>query len=132
MLYDTGARVQELIDLNAGDVRLDTPPQVRLMGKGRKMRAVPLMDATVDILRNHRRDNGLDRPEHADQPLFQNRQGERLTRTGVRYLLQKYVAGRTARSSRVHAAGEPAQPCGTRRECTCCRVVSRSKSSATS
>jgi site-specific recombinase XerD len=91
VLYDTGARVQELIDLNAGDVRLDAPPQVRLMGKGRKMRAVPLMDATVDILRDHRHENGLDRPEHADQPLFQNRQGGRLTRTGVRYLLQKYV-----------------------------------------
>jgi integrase/recombinase XerD len=91
VLYDTGARVQELIDLNAGDVRLDPPPQVRLMGKGRKMRAVPLMDATVDILREHRRENGLDRPEHAERPLFQNRHGERLTRTGVRYLLQKYV-----------------------------------------
>ena len=91
VLYDTGARVQELIDLNAGDVRLDAPPQVRLMGKGRKMRAVPLMDATVDILRDHRRENRLDRPEHADRPLFQNRQGGRLTRTGVRYLLQKYV-----------------------------------------
>ena len=91
VLYDTGARVQELIDLNAGDVRLDPPAQVRLMGKGRKMRAVPLMDATVDILRDHRRDNGLDRPEHADLPLFQNRQGGRLTRAGVRYLLQKYV-----------------------------------------
>ena len=91
VLYDTGARVQELIDLNAGDVRLDPPAQVRLMGKGRKMRAVPLMDATVDLLRDHRRDNGLDRPEHADLPLFQNRQGGRLTRAGVRYLLQKYV-----------------------------------------
>jgi len=91
VLYDTGARVQELIDLNAGDVRLDTPPQVRLMGKGRKMRAVPLMDATVDILRDHRRENALDRPEHADQPLFQNRQGGRLSRAGVRYLLRKYV-----------------------------------------
>lgn len=91
VLYDTGARVQELIDLSAGDVRLDPPEQVRLMGKGRKMRAVPLMDATVQILRDHLRDNGLDRPEHTDQPLFQNRQGGRLTRSGVRYLLQKYV-----------------------------------------
>ena len=95
VLYDTGARVQELIDLNAGDVRLDAPAQVRLMGKGRKMRAVPLMDATVQILRDHRRDHrrdhGLDRPEHADQPLFQNRQGGRLSRSGIRYVLQKYA-----------------------------------------
>src|SRR5437870_6680303 len=91
VLYDAGARVQELIDLNAGDVRLDPPPQVRLMGKGRKMRALPLMDATVELLRDHRRDNNLDRPEHADKPFFQNRQGARLSRSGVRYLLQKYV-----------------------------------------
>ncbi|MDN7182866.1 site-specific integrase [Caballeronia sp. SEWSISQ10-4 2] len=91
VLYDTGARVQELIDLNAGDVRLDPPSQVRLLGKGRKMRAVPLMDATVELLRQYRHDNNLDRPEHADKPLFQNRQGTRLTRSGVRYLLHKYV-----------------------------------------
>jgi integrase/recombinase XerD len=61
------------------------------MGKGRKMRAVPLMDATIKLVRDHRRENGLDRPEHADKPLFQNRQGARLSRAGVRYLLQKYV-----------------------------------------
>jgi site-specific recombinase XerD len=91
VLYDTGARVQELIDLNAGDVRLDPPPQLRLMGKGRKMRAVPLMDATIELLREHRRENSLDRPEYADKPLFQNRKGGRFSRSGVRYLLQKYV-----------------------------------------
>ncbi len=91
LLYDTGARVQELLDLNAGDVRLDPPAQVRLMGKGRKMRAVPLMDATTQILRDHLRENGLDCPEQFDQPLFLNRQGKRLSRTGVRYVLHKYV-----------------------------------------
>jgi integrase/recombinase XerD len=91
VLYDTGARVQELIDLNAGDVRLDPPSHVRLMGKGRKQRAVPMMDETVELLRQYRRDNSLDRPEHAEKPLFQNRQGARLSRSGVCYLLQKYV-----------------------------------------
>ena len=91
VLYDTGARVQELIDLNVGDVRLDPPAQVRLMGKGRKMRAVPLMEATVRILRDYLRENGLQGTEHFDQPLFQNRQGGRFSRSGVRYLLQTYV-----------------------------------------
>ncbi len=91
VLYDTGARVQELVDLTAGDVRLDPPPQVRLMGKGRKMRAVPLMDPTAEILRAYLRENGLDRPEHFDRPLFQNRNGGGLSRSGVRYILRKYV-----------------------------------------
>ena len=91
VLYDTGARSQELVDISVGDVRLDAPAQIRLMGKGRKIRAVPLMDATVQLLRDHIRENGLDRPEHADQPLFQNRQGERYTRSGLRYVLEHYV-----------------------------------------
>jgi site-specific recombinase XerD len=91
MLYDTGARVQELVDVSAGDVRLDPPPQIRLMGKGRKLRAVPLIDPTTEILRTYLRENGLDRPEHFDRPLFQNRHGGRLSRSGVRYILGKYV-----------------------------------------
>lgn len=91
VLYDTGARVQELVDLSVGDVRLDTPAQIRLIGKGRKMRAVPLMDTTVQILCDYLRENNLDSPEHFDKPIFQNRQGQRLSRSGVRYILEKYV-----------------------------------------
>jgi integrase/recombinase XerD len=98
ILYDTGARVQELIDLSAGDVRLDPPAQVRLMGKGRKMRAVPLMEKTVQLLRDHVRENHLDRPEEFDRPLFRNRRDQRLSRSGIRYILQKHVG--KARSKR--------------------------------
>lgn len=98
ILYDTGARVQELIDLSAGDVRLDPPAQVRLMGKGRKMRAVPLMENTVQLLRDHMHENHLDRPEQFDRPLFRNGCDQRLSRSGIRYILQKHVG--KARSKR--------------------------------
>ena len=98
ILYDTGARVQELIDLSAGDVRLDPPAQVRLMGKGRKMRAVPLMEKTVQLLRDHMHENHLDRPEQFDRPLFRNRCDQQLSRSGIRYILQKHVG--KARSKR--------------------------------
>lgn len=91
VLYDTGARVQELIDLSVGDVRLDTPAQLRLLGKGRKMRAVPLMDNTAQLLRDHLQENHLDRSEHFDKPLFQNARRQRLSRSGIRYILQKYL-----------------------------------------
>lgn len=96
VLYDTGARVQELIDLNANDVRLTSPAQVRLLGKGRKVRVVPLMDATAQLLRDHMREHELDRPDRSHLPLFQNRHGGRLSRSGVRYVLQCHVqAART-------------------------------------
>lgn len=48
MLYDTGARVQELADLNLSSLHLDVPnPFVTLIGKGRKSRNVPLLNKTV-------------------------------------------------------------------------------------
>lgn len=83
--------MQELIDLNANDVRLTSPARVRLMGKGRKVRVVPVMDATARLLRDHMRACDLDRPDRGHLPLFQNRQGGRLSRSGVRYLPQCHV-----------------------------------------
>ena len=91
ILYDSGARVQELIDLSVGDVRLDPPAQLRLLGKGRKMRAVPLMDNTVSLLRDHIQENHFDRPEKFDKPLFPNRRNQRLSRSGIRYILQQHL-----------------------------------------
>ncbi|MCK4514688.1 MAG: tyrosine-type recombinase/integrase, partial [Spirochaetaceae bacterium] len=91
ILYDTGARVQELIDLSVGDVRLDPPAQLRLLGKGRKTRAVPLMENTTQLLRRHIQENRLDRAEQFDEPLFQNARHQRLSRSGIRYILQKYL-----------------------------------------
>lgn len=91
VLYDSGARVQELIDISARDVRLDSPAQIRLTGKGRKSRVVPLLDGTVHLLTEYMREHRLNWPDRADSPLFSNRQGERLSRSGVRYILSKYV-----------------------------------------
>ena len=90
LLYDTGARVQELIDLSVADIRLASPPQVRLAGKGRKIRIVPLMLGTAHNVCEHLKEHALDRPERANEPLFVNRQGKRFSRWGVRHLLSKY------------------------------------------
>jgi integrase/recombinase XerD len=98
ILYDTGARVQELIDLAVGDVRLDPPAQMRLLGKGRKMRAVPLMENTVQLLRDYIHETHLDRSEQFDKPLFRNLHHQRLSRSGIRYILHKYLV--RARSKR--------------------------------
>jgi site-specific recombinase XerD len=100
VLYDTGARVQEVIDLSVGDIRLDPPSLVRLMGKGRKMRTVPLMENTVQLLRDHLHEHHFDRPEQFDKPLFRNRHHQRLSRSGIRYILHKYlVSARRKRPS---------------------------------
>ena len=107
VLYDTGARVQELIDLSVGDVRLDPPAQLRLMGKGRKMRAVPLMDNTIPLVRDHLQEKHLDRPEQFDKPLFQNARGQRLSRSGIRYILQKYLGRARSKLSSLNRKVSP-------------------------
>ena len=91
LLYDAGARVQELIDLSARDVRLASPAQIRITGKGRKTRIVPLMASTVELLREYIQEQGLTGLEQLDKPLFANRHDGRLSRSGVRYLVGKYT-----------------------------------------
>ncbi len=90
VLYDTGARVQEIADVCAGDVRLDAPSHIRLTGKGRKTRIVPLMANTVAMLSDYMREHQLLLSERRDQPLFFNRYRRPLSRSGIRYLLDKY------------------------------------------
>lgn len=91
LLYDSGARVQELIDLSARDVRLQSPATLRLLGKGRKVRVVPLMKQTAALLKDYMDEHGLDPDRTPDAPLFVNHQGKRLTRPGITYILNKYM-----------------------------------------
>ena len=79
MLYNTGARVSELIRLTPGSVVLEGSACVHLHGKGRKERTVPLWRTTTGVLRQWLRHH----PRAADQPLFPNRVGGPMTRTGV-------------------------------------------------
>jgi integrase/recombinase XerD len=91
LLYDTGARVSELIDLTAGDVRLDDLPSVSLTGKGNKTRRVPLMSNTALILKQYLEENKLGLPSKKTQPIFMNVKNSKFTRVGITYILQKYA-----------------------------------------
>lgn len=90
-LYDTAARVQEICDLRIGDVRLEHPASVRILGKGRKTRTVPLLPSTSQNLKNYLAENRMLAPEKNHLPLFTNRDGKPLTRAGLTYILNKYV-----------------------------------------
>lgn len=90
LLYDSGARVQEICDLRVRDVRLEKPYTVTLTGKGSKVRFVPIMTATADALAAYLKENRLQAPEKADFPLFRNHQRGKLTRAGVAYILKKH------------------------------------------
>jgi len=89
LLYNTGARVQEVVDLNIDDMRLDDLGQVKLLGKGSKQRACPLWPETVVAIKDYieqRKQQGI----KSDVFILNNKK-ERITRFGIRYIVKKYA-----------------------------------------
>lgn len=104
-MFNTGARVQETLTIRPCDLQLETRPQVRLFGKGRKERVCPLWPQTAALLRALLAERPG--PMLPQSPIFLNHQGHHLTRFGIRYLLQKYctrarIGTPTLRTKRLH------------------------------
>jgi integrase/recombinase XerD len=97
-MFNTGARVQEALDVRVEDVRFESPPQVKLLGKGRQERICPLWPVTAKLLTALLAERGT----RGSPLLFPNARGQPMTRYGVRYLLRRYVtkAARTTPSLR--------------------------------
>jgi len=89
-LYNTGARVQEVIDLKVGGIRLVPPPVAIVTGKGGKTRVVPLWSETVVLLDAYLKERGVQ--QNSEARLFINARGEPLTRFGIRYILRTRLA----------------------------------------
>jgi integrase/recombinase XerD len=87
-IYNTGARVSEATALDVAHLHLDRTPRVDLRGKGRKERTVPLWKSTARTLAGWVRE----RDAPSDTPLFPNRDGGRITRSGVARRLALAVA----------------------------------------
>ena len=88
-LYNTGARVQEVVNLQTSDIHQQTPLQVRIIGKGNKERICPLWPETVraiDTYLHHREEDGC-----GSSALFLNAKGEPITRFGIRHIVRKYA-----------------------------------------
>jgi site-specific recombinase XerD len=86
-LYNTGARIQEALDVCPQAIRFDPPACVRLYGKGRKERLCPLWPETMSLLRSLLRRQ----PRADDEPIFVNRYGVPLGASGLRFKLAEYV-----------------------------------------
>jgi len=97
MLYNTGARVSEIIGVKVGDVVMDESPCVHLRGKGRKQRTTPLWKSTVQEIRAWL---GRNPTLVADAALLPNREGHAMTRCNVCQRLNIAVA----RAAKVHSS----------------------------
>ena len=95
LLYGSGPRLAELQGLNVADADLVTE-QVKVRGKGRKERIVPLTGAAVTAIRRYepRRDEIVGRAKGTDRKaLFLNRQGGRFSRSGIQRAIHALLDG---------------------------------------
>lgn len=91
LLYDSGARVQELIDLSPSSLNLNKPYCITLFGKGNKKRIVPLQEEQVKLLQAYMAENNLNQSAFNQQPLFANNRGKKFTNAGVSFILNMYA-----------------------------------------
>ena len=91
LLYDSGARAQELCGIRVGDIRFSNPASVLLHGKGGKSRVVPLMNRPTRILQQFIAERKFGTAEK-DAPLFLNQRGEPITPACIRNVICKYIS----------------------------------------
>ena len=86
LLYSSGLRVSELVGLDSNQLDLDLGI-VRVMGKGRKERIVPVGVKAIEVLKAYLEERGMLKGE---EPIFINSLGGRLTARSVGRLIKKY------------------------------------------
>lgn len=92
LLYDSAARVQEIIDLKVKDLRLDKPAVITLHGKGQKTRTVPITEKTKNLLKPYlQRRTSNSGISAGDEYVFVNQKKQQLSRWGISYIIGKYV-----------------------------------------
>lgn len=123
LLYNSGTRVQELIDLTPICIRFEKPYSIVVKGKGNKKRLVPLDEPIIKLLKNYLDETGLCRPGKESHPLFFNAQGGRLSTPGVTYIIKKYAD--MARADNPKLIPDRISPIfsGIPEQCICYRVV---------
>lgn len=87
LMYDSACRVQEIITLNVIDFHAGQCCRIYVHGKGNKYRSIPLLGETERIVSKYVKHFRLT----SESPMFCNKKGERLTRQGIRYIIQKYA-----------------------------------------
>lgn len=90
LLYSTGIRVSELINLRVRDVSLHAPYTLLVHGKGDKSRYVPILKDAVLIIQKYLESQSLRRGADVNRWLFVNHMKKQFTRQGINHLIKKY------------------------------------------
>jgi integrase/recombinase XerD len=105
-MYESAARVQEIIDLTPSSLFTGSKPyRIELHRKGIKYWAVPLPEKPVQILLKYMNQYGLLKRGNIDKPLFHNVSGQKMTRNGIVNVLVKHAASARAKNESLIVKG---------------------------
>ena len=88
LLYETGARVSELINIKLNDINFNNTPYIILYGKGNKTRSVPISRDVSNMLKIYLNRFNIN---EQDDYILKNRLNYKITRDGVQYIIDTYV-----------------------------------------
>ena len=88
VLYDTATRISEFLNIKLKDINLEKPYSITVFGKGNKIRNIPVMENTINLLKTYIKENNINNP---DQFLFCNSRGEKYSRKGISHKIKKYA-----------------------------------------
>ena len=91
LMYSTGIRVSELINIRGQDVSLATPKSITIHGKGGKVRYVAIVKQLAPILEHFLNENKCLLPQNLSTPIFTNHSQKQFTRQGINQRLKTYV-----------------------------------------
>jgi site-specific recombinase XerD len=90
LMYTTGIRVSELIQIRVKDLSLTVPFTLLVHGKGQKSRYVPLLKRTIPYIQKYLMSKGYDKSEKLQEILFKNHMNQAFSRQGINYIIKKY------------------------------------------
>jgi len=98
LMYETGARIQEIIDLAPSSINYNKPCSVTIIGKGDKERRVFISESLASLLQKYVEKHNLNLSGAEHKPLFYNYWHQKLSSTAITKTIKKYAA--MARSQR--------------------------------
>lgn len=91
LLYDSGARAQEICDIVIGDATFAQTSCIRLHGKGNKTREIPIASDVAKLIKKYMTERGKNIKDNRDEHLFPSQRSDKITTACIRNLVQKYV-----------------------------------------
>lgn len=91
LMYDAGARAQEVCDLCIGDITIGKTSKCKLHGKGNKTREIPISQDVAKLIKKYMKERSKNFTDNRNESFFPSQRADKMTTACIRNLVHKYV-----------------------------------------